>query len=69
MRCDPNKNLNLDALVGRLTTFEIDSHDKYVSVSKNIVSLFEKLCDASNFTKEIKDKLAKIDENLKNSDS
>ena len=31
----------------------------------NVSSLFGKLCDVSNFTKEIKDKLSKIDEDLK----
>ena len=31
----------------------------------NVVSLFAKLSDTSNFTKEIKDKLAKIDEDMK----
>ena len=41
MRCDPNKKLNLDALVGRLTTFELDNYDNYVPVSKNIESAFE----------------------------
>ena len=41
MRCDPNKKLTLDALVGRLTTFELDNYDNYVLVSKNIESAFE----------------------------
>ena len=31
----------------------------------NVSSLFGKLCDVSKFTKEIKDKLSKIDEDLK----
>ena len=31
----------------------------------NVSSLFGKLCDVSNFTKEIKEKLSKIDEDLK----
>ena len=31
----------------------------------NVSSLFGKLCDVSNFTKEIKKKLSKIDEDLK----
>ena len=36
MRCDPNKKLILDALVGRLTTFELDNYYNYVLDSKNI---------------------------------
>ena len=31
----------------------------------NVSSLFGKLCDVSNFTKELKDKLSKIGEDLK----
>ena len=30
MRCDPNNKINLDALVGRLTTFELDNYDNCV---------------------------------------
>ena len=41
MRCHPNKKLTLDALVGRLTTFELDNYDNYVPVSKNIDSAFK----------------------------
>ena len=33
----------------------------------NLTSLFGKICDNSNFTKEIKDKLSNIDENMKTS--
>ena len=32
MRCDPNNKINLDALVGRLTTFELDNYDNYVEI-------------------------------------
>ena len=41
MRCDPNKKLTLDALVGRVIAFELDNYDNYVPVSKNIESAFE----------------------------
>ena len=41
MRCNPNKKLNLDALVERLTTFELDNYYNYVLVSKNIEFAFE----------------------------
>ena len=41
MRCDPNSKITLDALVGRLTSFELDNYDNYVPSSKNIESTFE----------------------------
>ena len=41
MRCDPNFKMTLDALVGRLTAFELDNFDNYVPASKNIESAFE----------------------------
>ena len=41
MKCDPNKKLTLDALVGRLTTFELDNIDNYVPSSKVIESSFK----------------------------
>ena len=36
MRCDPNMKLTFDALVGRLTTFELDNYDNYVPSVGNI---------------------------------
>ena len=41
MRCDPNNKINLDALVGRLTTFELDNYDNYNLSSRNLESSFE----------------------------
>ena len=41
MRCDPNNKITLDALVGRLTTFELDNYDNYVPSSKNIKIVFK----------------------------
>ena len=41
MRCDLKNKLASDALVGRLTTFELDKYDKYVPNSKNIDFYFE----------------------------
>ena len=38
VRCDSNNKIGLDALVGRLTTFELDNFDNYVPTSKNIDS-------------------------------
>ena len=40
-RCVENHNINLDAIVGRLTAFELDNFDSYVLASKNIESAFE----------------------------
>ena len=41
MRCDPNKKITLDVIVGRLIAFELDNYDNYVPSSKGIESLFE----------------------------
>ena len=43
MRCDPNNKINLDALVGRLTKFELDNYDNYVPSYSNLESAFEAL--------------------------
>ena len=40
-RFKENNKINLDAIVGRLTTFELDNYDNYVPTSKNIESTFE----------------------------
>ena len=41
VRCDPNRNITLDALIGRLTTFELDNYDNYIPSSKGIEFAFE----------------------------
>ena len=41
MRCDPSNQINLDSLVGRLTTFELDNYDNYVPISSNLESAFK----------------------------
>ena len=41
MRCDPNNKITLDALVGRLTTFELDNYDNYTPSSSNLEPAFE----------------------------
>ena len=41
MRCDQNRKISLDALVGRLIAFELDNYDNYVPSSKGIESAFE----------------------------
>ena len=41
LRCVPNNKIRLDALVGGLTTFELDNYDNYVPNSKNFAFAFE----------------------------
>ena len=41
MRCDPNSNITLDALVLKLITFDLDYFDNYVPSSKGIEFAFE----------------------------
>ena len=41
MRCDLNNKINLDSLVGGLTTLELDNYDNYVPSSSNLESTFE----------------------------
>ena len=41
MRCDPKNDITLDALVRRLTTFELDNFDNYLPGSHNIESTFK----------------------------
>ena len=40
-RCEANHKINLEAIVGRLTAFELDNFDNYVPAAKNIESAFE----------------------------
>ncbi|MDF3681127.1 hypothetical protein P3S38_29575 [Enterobacter hormaechei] len=40
MRCDPNNKIGLDALVGRLTKFELDNYDNYTPNSSNLEFAF-----------------------------
>ena len=41
MICDPKNDITLDALVGRLKTFELDKFDNYVPSSDNIEYAFQ----------------------------
>lgn len=41
IRCDPKNDITLDALVGRLTSFQLDNFDNYPSSSRNIESTFK----------------------------
>ena len=54
MRCDPNKKLTLDVLVGRLIAFKLDDYDNYVPVSKNIEFAFEAKLEKSKKSKDNK---------------
>ena len=54
-RCEENHKINLDAIVGRLTTFELDNYDNYVPASKNIESAFEAKLSLKEKGKKIKD--------------
>ena len=40
-RCEENHQINLEAIVERLTAFELDNFDNYVPASKKIESAFE----------------------------
>jgi transcriptional regulator of aromatic amino acid metabolism len=42
IRCDPNNKINLDALMGRLTTFELDNYDNYVPSVGNVNGVTER---------------------------
>ena len=41
MRCNPKNGITLGAIVGRLTTFELDNYDNYVPSSRNFEFGFE----------------------------
>ena len=41
MRCNPKNYIILDAVVGRLTTFELNNYDNYVPSSSNLEFSFE----------------------------
>ena len=41
MRCDPKNDITFDALVGSLTTFELDNFDNYVPSWKIIEFAFK----------------------------
>ena len=54
-RCEENHKINLDVIVGRLTSFELDNYDNYVLASKNIESTFEAKISFKEKVKNIKD--------------
>ena len=55
MRCDSCNKIGLDALVGRLTTFELDNIENYVIASKNVESTFEAILSLKEKGKKIKE--------------
>ena len=64
MKYDPNNKLNLDALVGRLTAFELDN---YVPISKNIESAFEAKISLKEKSKKSKENQSGSEEETKES--
>ena len=66
-RCEENHKITLDAIVGRLTTFELDNYDNYVPASKNIKSAFEAKLSLKEKGKKIKDIQSKSEEESKES--
>ena len=54
-RCEANHKINLDAIVGRLTAFELDNYDNYVLAFKNIESAFEAKLSLKEKGKKAKD--------------
>ena len=59
MRSDQNNKINLDALVGRLITFELNNYDNYVPSSSNIESTFEAKLSLKKKAKKSKAKQSK----------
>ena len=64
MRCDPNNQIALDALVGRLTSFELDNYDNYVPSSKGIESAFEAKLSLKKRSKKSKDNQSRSEEEI-----
>ena len=67
MRCDPNSTIILDALVGKLTTFELDNYDNYVPSSKNIEFSFKAKLSLKDHCKKSKATSSKSEEETKES--
>ena len=64
-RCEENHKITLDAIMGRLTTFELDNSNNYVLASKNIESLFEAKLSLKEKGKKIKTFSQKVKKNQK----
>ena len=54
-RCEENHKITLDAIVGRLITFELENYDNYVLTSKNIEFSFEDKISLKEKGKKIKE--------------
>ena len=67
MRCDPNSNITLDALVGRLTMFELDNYDNYVPSSKNIEFAFKAKLSLKDHCKKSKATSSESEEEIEES--
>ena len=69
-RCEENHNINLDAIVGRLTAFELDNFDNYVPSSKSIESTFEAKLSFKEKGKKVREiQLDSEEESERSSDS
>ena len=66
-RCEENHKINLEAIVGRLTTFELDNYDNYVLASKNIESAFEARLSLKEKGKNIKESQLESEKELEQS--
>lgn len=62
MRCSPNNGISLDAVVGRLTIFELDNYDNYVPSSSNLESTFKAKLSLKKKVKRSKGNQSKSEE-------
>ena len=60
MRCDSKNDITLDALVGRLTTFELDNFDNYVPNFGSIESTFQDKLSLKRKLQNLKEKNMKV---------
>ena len=64
MICKPKNDLILDAVVGRLTKFELDNYDNYVPSSSNLESAFEAKLSLKKKAKKSKAKQSENENNF-----
>lgn len=58
-RCEANHKINLEAIVGRLTTFELDNLDNYVPAFKNFELAFQARLTLKEVGKRLKETQSK----------
>ena len=66
-RCQADHKINLEAIVRRLTTFELDNYDNYVPATKNIESTFEAKLSLKEKGKKIKESQSESEDELEQS--